>query len=110
MDELKPRECPGECHQMLKIFHLGKRGFQVKCFCGWEGPRAGTEAEAVAAWNRRPGEEALREALGRMYDHCRESAEAWQTGALNSCDGRNGGRSNRNMDVIAAARALLEDK
>ena len=36
---------------------------RVECTCGVKGPRCDTEEEAVAAWNHRPVEDALVEAL-----------------------------------------------
>jgi hypothetical protein len=36
---------------------------RVECTCGVKGPRCDTEDEAAAAWNRRPVEDALVEAL-----------------------------------------------
>jgi len=46
-------------------------------------------------------------ALKLALDHICELRDAWQSGALESRDGKNGARSNRNVDVEFAIRAAL---
>ncbi len=39
--------------------------------------------------------------------HVAELEEAWRSGALKSCDGQNGERANRNIDVRVALRNAI---
>ena len=50
---------------------------------------------------------ALREALGTAHAHVLELREAWERGVIEEHDGHGGRRSNRNVDVEVALRALL---
>lgn len=44
--------------------------------------------------------------LQLVVNHLEELAEAFRTGALSSCDGQHGARSNRNMDALVALRKI----
>lgn len=50
----------------------------------------------------------LRQACRVAMDHILELEEAWRSGALTSCDGQNGPRSNRNVEVRNIIRAATD--
>jgi Lar family restriction alleviation protein len=52
--ELKP--CPGCGSEATRIMRMARCCF-VACDCGWSGPARTSEKAAIAAWNRRAGEE-----------------------------------------------------
>lgn len=59
-NELKPCKYCGVLGAMVKVERVTEliNGFQVICYnCGIRGPIKETKRKAIAAWNRRAGEE-----------------------------------------------------
>jgi len=65
MPEVKLRECPLPwcANDDASVCRWEDDEFWVRCGCGAYGPTRATEAEAIAAWNSRPGEDKLIAAL-----------------------------------------------
>jgi Lar family restriction alleviation protein len=53
-DELKT--CPGCGRETVDLAWLGTSCW-MECKCGWDGPVRKSRKAAIAAWNRRAGEE-----------------------------------------------------
>lgn len=72
-DELKPCPFPSEnCHDNRRVTLWPSGKYRGECLCGWIGPQADTPTEAIAAWNRRAGEDEellnqLRPAFGEGF-------------------------------------------
>jgi hypothetical protein len=64
--------CGGDGPRPIIVRHASD--YFVECEKCWaEGPKCATPAEALAAWNTRPREEALREELRRIAELARVS-------------------------------------
>ena len=59
---------PPAVYSYLEGYHRGE------CNCGWEGPTLPTKEEAIAAWNTRPIEDALRAEVAELREEL-ETAE-----------------------------------
>ena len=76
MADLKPCPLCSSCgcgdppavYSYLEGYHRGE------CNCGWEGPTLPTKEEAIAAWNTRPIEDALRAEVAELREEL-ETAE-----------------------------------
>ena len=71
------KACPNPwCRSNIKPMPFARQlgGFQVICGCDFHGPRAVTRAEAITAWNTRPIDAELLEALKEWAAYDRAAA------------------------------------
>lgn len=67
--------CP-ICNGEVDIHDYEDGYWRVICVCTVHGPLRSTEAEAIAAWNTRPGTDGLRDAAQRVVEMARNPGVA----------------------------------
>jgi hypothetical protein len=106
----KPRPCPNPwCAKEGIAIEVYGGAFRVVCCCGLEGPLTLTSEEATSAWNSRPVEDALVEALKQLrlenHSECNDSWYSCPKSEIGCSDDDQGEECNCGVD----ARNLIID-